>query len=328
MKWLWPRREPKAPFPTPAMAAQSAADAAPGPSAAALPAGHRIADWRIERLLARGATGALYAATDTASEQLCALKVWCPIELPHDAQSERDRFLREARGASRLDHPHIVHIDAGGLWKEPWDELAFLVMELLPGRDLWHYTNPQRRLPEALVIGIGLQLAGALDYAHRHGIVHRDVKPSNVMFDPTRSHAWLTDFGLARLPNADHTRSGVMLGSPAAMAPELLAGDPADARTDFYALGVLLFELLTSRLPYEGNSLGELLQAIHRQPRVRVGQARPDLPAGLAKTLDDALAPLLERDPMSRAGDGAAWASWASSMVRDCFAPRAPGPRS
>jgi eukaryotic-like serine/threonine-protein kinase len=309
MKWLWQRTVPGA------LANQPSATAAPDPSAAALPAGHRIADWRIERLRGRGATGALYAATDTTSGQLCALKVWCPLEQPQDPKSERDRFLREARAASQLDHPHIVRVDAGGVWNEPWGALAFVVMELLPGRDLSHYTQRQRLLPEALTLELGLQLAGALSHAHRHGIVHRDVKPSNVMFDPARSHAWLTDFGLARLPNADHTRSGVMLGSPAAMAPELLAGEPADAKTDLYALGVLLFELFTGRLPYEASSLGELLRAIHRLPRLAVGQARPDLPQNLGQMLDDIVAPLLEREPQARMGDGAAWAAWATAQA-------------
>lgn len=309
MKWLWQRTQPSA------LADSPPAAASPEPSPAALPAGHRIADWRIERLRGRGATGALYAATDTVSDQLCALKVWCPLELPQDAKGERERFLREARAASQLDHPHIVHIDAGGVWDQPWGELAFVVMELLPGRDLSHYAQRQRLLPEALVVELGLQLAGALNHAHRHGIVHRDVKPSNVMFDPARAHAWLTDFGLARLPNADHTKSGVMMGSPAAMAPELLAGEPANAKTDLYALGVLLFELFTGRLPYEANSLGELLRAIHRSPRLRVAEARPDLPPALGQTLDAIVAPLLEREPQARMGDGAAWAAWATAQL-------------
>jgi eukaryotic-like serine/threonine-protein kinase len=308
MKWLG--RRPERP-PAAASPASAALPAAAEFSPAALPSGHRIADWRIERLRGRGATGVLYAATDTVSDQLCALKVWCPLEQPQDPHGERARFLREARAASELDHPHIVHIDAGGVWDEPTGELAFVVMELLPGRDLSYYAHRQRLLPEALVLKLGLQLAQALGHAHQRGVVHRDVKPSNVMFDPARSHAWLTDFGLARLPNADHTRSGVMLGSPAAMAPELLAGEPADAKTDIYALGVLLFELFTGRLPYEATSLGELLRAIHRSPRLRVGQARPDLPVELGQRLDDLIAPLLAREPKDRADEGAAWAAWA-----------------
>lgn len=314
MKWLGRRTD------RPLAAAAPASTAPPAGaefSLAALPSGHRVADWRIERLRGRGATGVLYAATDTVSDQLCALKVWCPLEQPQDPHSERARFLREARAASELDHPHIVHIDAGGVWDEPTGELAFVVMDLLPGRDLSYYAQRQRLLPEALVLKLGVQLGQALGHAHQRGIVHRDVKPSNVMFDPARSHAWLTDFGLARLPNADHTRSGVMLGSPAAMAPELLAGEPADAKTDMYALGVLLFELFTGRLPYEATSLGELLRAIHRSPRLQVSQARPDLPAELGHRLDDLIAPLLAREPKDRAEEGAAWAAWAQQAVKN-----------
>lgn len=282
--------------------------AAAPPAAAALPCGYRVADWRIERRIARGATGVLYAATDTGSEQLCALKVWQPLERPQDPAAERERFLREARAASGLDHPNIVHVDAGGLWVDRGESLAFVVMELLPGRDLSHYTRRERLLPEALVLKLGVQLARAIAHAHRHGIVHRDVKASNVMFDPAQSRVWLTDFGLARLPNSDHTKSGVLLGSPAAMAPELLAGEPASAQTDLYALGVLLFELFSGRLPYEASSLGELLLSIHRLPRLQLHQARPDLPAAQADALDALLDPLLARHPQDRVADGERWA--------------------
>jgi eukaryotic-like serine/threonine-protein kinase len=287
----------------------------PSLQAADLPSGYRIADWRIERRRARGATGVLYAATDTTNGQLCAIKVWCPIEQPQNPEAERARFMREARAASELAHPHIVPVDAGGVWDEPRGSLAFVVMALLPGRDLSHYTARHRLLPEALVLQLGQQLGDALQHAHRRGIVHRDVKTSNVMFDPAHGHAWLTDFGLARLPNAEHTKSGVLLGSPASMAPELLAGGPANARTDIYALGVLLLELLTGRLPYEASSLGELLQSIRRQPRLTVAAARNDLPAPVAQALDEVIAPLLERDPSHRADDGAAWSAWAASRL-------------
>jgi eukaryotic-like serine/threonine-protein kinase len=307
MKWLG---RPGATLPT------STATSPIRLEAADLPPGYLIADWRVERRRARGATGVLYVATDTTTDQLCAVKVWCPLEQPQDFTAERARFLREARAASELEHSHIVPVDAGGVWADPRGELAFLVMSLLPGRDLSYYTQRRRLLPEALSIQLGFQMAEALHHAHRRGVVHRDVKPSNVMFDPASSRAWLTDFGLARLPNADHTKSGVMLGSPASMAPELLAGGPADARTDLYALGVLLFELLTGRLPYEASSLGELLQAIHRRPRLSVPGVRPDLPIEQAQALDELIAPLLEREPSQRMADGAVWVAWAASRAR------------
>ena len=260
--------------------------------------GTRVGGLRIERLLARGAAGALYLAIDEASATPLAVKTE-----PRAAGGD-DAMLREARNATRLRHPGIVTVH--GVAELPG--LGCIVMELLPGTDLTRYTRPGHLLPEPLALDIAARVADALAYAHQQGFVHRDVKPANVMFDPASDAVKLTDFGLARAPDAEATRSGLLLGSPAYMAPELLAGARADARSDLYALGVLLFELLTGHLPFEGASLGALLRAMATEVPRTVQGLRPDLGPDQAAAFDAVLAPVLARAPGDRIADGAAWA--------------------
>ncbi len=273
----------------------------------ALPAGTRLGSARIERLIARGASGVLYAGVDEASDSAVAIKVLlaAPTGVDPGADNEaRNRFLHEAERASRLVHPAIVRLLGGGCAQG----LAFVVMELLPGVDLTRYTQASRLLPEPLALGIVARLAEGLAYAHREGMVHRDVKPANVMFDPATDSVKLTDFGLARSADAEATRSGVLLGSPAYMAPELLAGARADGRSDLYALGVLLFELLTARLPFAGDSMGALLRAMATQAPRSVRVLRPDLTPAQAAALDAVLALVSARAPADRLADGDVWA--------------------
>jgi eukaryotic-like serine/threonine-protein kinase len=272
-----------------------------------LPVGTTLGRVRIERPIARGAMGSLYAGIDLTTGAAVAVKVMRPAaahEGPAEQAEACARFLQEAENASRLCHPNIVRVQGSGLSLGT----AFLVMELLPGADLSRYTNCARLLPEPVALNIAARLAEALAYAHRQGVVHRDVKPANVMFDPASDTLKLTDFGLARAPAADATRSGMLLGSPVYMAPELLAGARADARSDLYALAVLLFELLTGRLPFEGRSMGELLRAMATQAPQSVRAVRPDLNAAQAAALDAVLAPMLSRVAGPSASDGEAWA--------------------
>ena len=276
------------------------------PGGGPLAPGTRLGSVRIERLLARGASGALYLALDEADGAPLAVKA-LPLTSPGGAQAtaqSRERFLAEAQNAIRLHHPGIVATYSA----VALDGVGYLAMELLAGTDLSRYTHPARLLPEPVALDIAAQLAQALAYAHREGVVHRDVKPANVMFDAATQRVKLTDFGLARGVDAQATRSGVLLGSPAYMAPELLAGARADARSDLYALGVLLFELLTGRLPFEGVSMGALLRAMATQAPQSVQALRPDLPAAQGAALDAVLAPVQARDPAERLADGDAWA--------------------
>lgn len=264
-------------------------------------AGDVIAGCRVERLIARGAHGALYAATDLATEAagegmpaLRALKLFMPA--PDTAPAERDeaarRFAREAATLQRLHHPGIVRVhragDAGGR--------PFLLMALLPGCTLARYTRPARLLPDPVVLQIGRRIAAALAHAHAQGVVHRDLKPANVIVDWAADSVVLTDFGIAAVAGAERTRTGLVLGSPAYMAPELLAGAPADAASDLYALGVLLYQLLTGELPFDAPALGELLRRIAAEPAPDPAARRPGMPAPLAALVRA----LLAKSPVQR----------------------------
>ncbi len=274
----------------------------------ALAPGTRLRGIRIERPIARGASAMVYAGFDEARDSMVAVKVLCPPRLGDNPQADNEashRFLRDAERASRLVHAGVVRLFGGGCQ----NGLSFAILELLPGTTLTRYTQASRLLPEPLALDIGARLAEALAYAHRAGVVHRDVKPANVMFDPATDSVKLTDFGLARSVDAEATRSGLLLGSPAYMAPELLAGARADARSDLYALGVLLFQLLTGELPFAGDSMGALLRAMATQAPRTVRALRPDLPAGTVMALDKLLGPTLARARLDRPADGDAWAA-------------------
>lgn len=287
---------------------------AAGPRADALPAGFLLGNVVLARAIGRGATAVVYAGIDAATQAPRAVKVWWPQEPPADpeaATQARQRFADEARHAMALVHPNIVATYAAGLQ----GELAYIVSEFFAGPSLARYAQPEHRLPEQAVLDIAAQLADALAHAHRAGIVHRDVKPANALFDPATRRAALTDFGLARAFDAQASRSGVMIGSPAYMAPELLAGHPPDARSDLYALGVLTYELLAGRPPFPAGSMGALLRAVAQEPPPPLGTLRPDLPPDTAATLDSVLAPLLAKDPALRPGDASAWAAEAGATL-------------
>ena len=257
--------------------------------------GSRVAGLRFERVLARGATGALWRAIDEASATPLAVKV-VPFGIHTGSGVARESFEREAHNARQLDHPGIVAV-YGTLH---FHDVGCIVMELLAGTDLTQHNRPRRLLPVAQVLVIAARLAQALAYAHRRGIVHRDVKPANVMFDPVSDVVKLTDFGLARAADAAVTGTGLLPGSPAYMAPEQLAGVVPNAGTDFYALGVMLFELLAGRLPHEGSSMGELLHQVAWVPAPDLRQLRPELPFGVAELL----AQMLAKAASDRPSDG------------------------
>lgn len=276
----WLTRRPSAP---------GASDSADPPAAGSLP---RLGRYQATALLGRGASGPVYLAH--AGDATVALKVLNldPNARPQEQADIRQRFEYQVDMMRRLAHPDIVAlVDSGESAGTPW-----LAMEIAPGSDLSRYTQRQRLLPEALVLRIGARIARALDHAHARGIVHRDLKPANVRLDLASGQVKLLDFGVARREDAAVTRTGVTLGTPAYMAPEQLAGDNASPASDTYALGVMLYELLTGRLPFPASSLGELLRAVSAGDPAPLGHWRPDLPQGL----EAVISALLRREPRAR----------------------------
>lgn len=262
--------------------------------------GQRFAGCIIDRVLGSGATSTVYAAFDDAAAEWRALKVFAPSpgQDPVQVAEASARFVREAALARRLNHPGIVRLHRAG----HDGVLDWLLMELLPGTDLRRYLAPSRLLPEAVVLDVVARLARALAHAHGAGIVHRDLKPANVIVDWRSGRVTLTDFGLARAADAAQTRTGLVLGSPGYMAPELLAGAPPGPASDLYALGAMLYELLTGHRPFEADTLGELLRRVATEPAPDLRQRRPDLPAALAGLVVTLLA---KRPELRPAGAGA-----------------------
>jgi serine/threonine-protein kinase len=258
----------------------------------------RLGPYRLDRELGRGAMGRVYLAHDTETGQEVAVKTLA-LAREFDGyalQEARQRFHREAEAARRLQHPDIVRVLRTGEERG----IAYIAMERLTGHDLSQHLRAGSLLPMATVVAIGTRVATALAHAHALGVVHRDIKPANVMIDLTRGQVKVTDFGIARLSGASRTRTGLILGSPSYMSPEQIAGREADGRSDLYALGVLMFHMLTGDLPLSGHTMTELMAAIANQPAPDVRSLRPSVPEALA----DVLGILLDKRPELRYPDG------------------------
>lgn len=247
----------------------------------------KLGRYGIERELGKGAMGVVYLGRDPKIGRVVALKT-----MALDSEFEgaalidaRTRFFREAETAGRLQHPNIVTIfDAG-----EEHGLAYIAMEFLKGADLASACSESALLPVPVVLSIGARVADALDYAHAHQVVHRDIKPANIMYDAATDNVKVTDFGIARITDSSRTRTGLVLGTPSFMSPEQLAGKKVDGRSDLYALGVTLFQLLSGRLPLRGASMNELMRLIATVEPPDIRQLHPDLPASVAQVVAKAL---------------------------------------
>lgn len=243
--------------------------------------------YQIVALLGRGAMGTVYRAVDPAIERTVAIKTLNP-DLPDENMAEvKERFLREAKSAGRLNHPNVVTVydvgEAGGI--------AYIAMEYLEGKSLRQVLDSGQPQPLRSVVDIVAQIADALDYAQRFGIVHRDIKPANIMLS-SGGHAKLTDFGVAYMPSSSMTQTGTVLGSPKYLSPEQCLGLPVDGRADIFALGVVLFEMLARKTPFEGPDITvfNLMQRICTEPAPRVTQVNREVPAAFDYILGRALA--------------------------------------
>jgi hypothetical protein len=232
--------------------------------------------------------GAVYRALDPLIDREVAIKTLLP-DLPREVVEEvRERFLREARSAGRLSHPNIVTIfDVG-----EQDGIAYIAMELLRGHSLLQVLRHPQRLAFSTIANLIAQVADALDMAQQHDIVHRDVKPANIMVDNT-GRVKLTDFGVAYVPASTITGNGTALGSPRYMSPEQVTGAPIDPRSDIFSLGVVLYELLTKRTPFEhegDTTVFALMNRIASTPHPPVREVDPSVPEPFEHIVDRALA--------------------------------------
>src|ERR1700757_1483360 len=245
-----------------------------------------IGRYRIEALLGTGAMGEVYRAHDPAIDRLVAIKVVRP-ELVAGSGGEQllERFRREARAAGRRFHPNIVAIwDFGDDNGRP-----FLVMELVDGRSLDQIIKASGPLELGRAVPIIMQVLRALGFAHENGIVHRDIKPSNIMV-LQNDHVKVADFGIARIDASDFTIVGDLLGTPAYMAPEQLTGGAVDHRTDLFAAGVILFEMLTGVKPFRGKSITEIISFMEKRGPEDIRALNPALPEPLKRVITKSVA--------------------------------------
>ena len=244
--------------------------------------------YQVEKELGKGAMGVVYLGKDPKIGRVVAIKTMAlSQEFEADELVEvKERFFREAETAGRLSHPNIVTIyDAG----EEHD-LCYIAMELLKGGDLVPFCKPGNLLPVDRAVSIVARAAEALGYAHRQGVVHRDIKPANIMYHPESDTLKVTDFGIARLTDSSKTKTGMVLGTPSYMSPEQLAGKKIEGRSDLFSLAVSLYQMLSGKLPFEGESMAQLMFKIASEPPTDIRSVRPDVPEALAAFLERAMA--------------------------------------
>jgi serine/threonine-protein kinase len=224
----------------------------------------KIDRYEILEPIGFGAMGAVYKAFDPIIKRPVAVKT-IRLDIPPGSPDHRaflERFTQEARTAGRLSHPNVVTLYDVGHTEE---NLPWLAMEYVDGHTVAELLQGERLKPE-VVIGLVSQIASAIDYAHAEGVVHRDIKPSNVIVY-SGEKVKVTDFGIAKLMDADATHSGLMMGTPSYMSPEQAMGEDLDGRTDIFSLGVVAFEMLSGRQPFPGNNVTSILyKLVHSDP--------------------------------------------------------------
>ena len=260
----------------------------------------KIGRYKILGELGRGAMGIVYKADDPNLDRHVALKT---ILLQEDSAGRAEyqkRFMLEAKAAGKLNHPSIVTTFDYG----EHDGLAYLAMELLEGTDLRSRLQKEA-IPAAEAVEIARQVAEGLAYAHARGIVHRDIKPGNIMLNGD-GQAKIMDFGLARMRMADHkTSTGMVLGTPRYMSPEQISGQPVDQRSDLFSLGIVLYEMLTGTRLFAGENIEQVQHLIVETEHVPPTRQVPGLPP----MVDFVVARALKKDPAVRYQDAREFAA-------------------
>ena len=241
--------------------------------------------YEILKELGHGAMGTVYLGRDPKINREVAIKTleYAQVE-PGELEEVKERFFREAEAAGKLSHPNIVSIfDAG----EEHD-MAYIAMERLTGGDLTHYCGKDHLLPIAQVLNIISEITVALDYAHQQGIIHRDIKPGNIML-LDNDRVKVTDFGIARVVDASRTGTGVVLGTPSYMSPEQVTGKKVDGRSDLFSLGIVFYQLLTGAKPFKGDSITAIMYAITHHPHTPLSESASDIPACIEEIVNKLL---------------------------------------
>lgn len=247
----------------------------------------QIGRYLLSRTLGRGAMGVVYLGYDEAIDRQVAIKtIHRNLLKGEDGAEWLERFRREVRAAGRCLHPNIVTVFEYGEEKG----VPYIVMEYVQGRELRDYLKDRQPLPLANAVAIIVQVLHALNHAHASGVVHRDVKPGNIILLPN-SQVKVSDFGIARVEaSSGMTQQGMTVGTPAYMAPEQFSGHEADRRADIYATGVVLFETLTGTRPFIGRNAGDLIYKVLNDPPPLATSLNPRLPSELDAVLKKALA--------------------------------------
>ncbi len=272
----------------------------------------RLGRYQIREIIGEGAMARVYKGYDPEIDREIAIKL-LKSQLADDDQY-RLRFLREAKGAGTLSHPNIVTIfDVGVDGKHP-----YIAMELVDGMTLTDLIRSEQRLSTRDVVEIGIQLTRALDYAHKKGIIHRDIKPGNIMLVSSGNQVKVTDFGICRIDGSDHeltqhTQLGDVLGTPNYMSPEQVLGQKVDSRSDLFSVGVVLYKLVTGALPFEGDSIISVAMKITQTDPPTVDKLRPDVPLSLRRVIERSL----KKQPEKRYQTGEEFAQALIGVARE-----------
>jgi serine/threonine-protein kinase len=283
------------------MEATAAGATVPGSAQADIPVGHLFANrYRIEQILGRGGMGVVYKATDAQLDETVAIKT-LPGDVMTRSPEDLERFKREIRLARKITHRNVLRtFDYGEA-----DGVYFISMEFVRGYTLAELIDeaPSRRMPSRAIVGIARQICRGLQAAHEQGIIHRDIKPQNVLID-AKGEVKLMDFGIARMAEAPEamTQVGLIVGTPHYMSPEQVQGKQLDARSDVYSMGVMIYELLVGKRPFESSSLTGVLTAHITEKAKPAIDLRPEI----GRDINNIVMRCLEKDPVARYADAGA----------------------
>jgi len=257
--------------------------------------GKRFGRYEIIAELGRGAMGVVYKARDPKIDRFVAVKaISLSTQNPDEEREYRERFFHEAQAAGRLLHPGIVTIFDTG--EDPESHIAYIVMEFIPGQSLDRMLSEKsKKLPLEQALLLTEELAEALDHAHGQGVIHRDMKPANILVTP-EGHAKIADFGIAKMNQAYMTLRGQVLGTPAYMSPEQLEGEHVDQRSDLFSLGAILYRMVTGYGPFQGNSTATVCFKVANREPIRASALDPELPP----ELDAVIARAMAKEPSQR----------------------------